>query len=76
MDLASVYYLGVTFLLFAIFGAIAIRTYSSKHKEKGEAPKYRMMEDEWEESGKESASRSTDDSASRSGSEKDPTSKR
>ena len=60
MDLASVYYLGVTVLLFAIFAAIAIRTYSRKHKEKGEAPKYRMMEDEWEESGSRTSSHDTD----------------
>ena len=46
MDLASVYYLGVTILLFLIFAAIVARTYSKKHRARGEAPKYRMMEDE------------------------------
>lgn len=55
MDAASVYYLGVTFLLFAIFAAIWIRTYSRKHKEKGEAPKYRMMDDDWDDTGSRSA---------------------
>ncbi len=46
MDLASVYYLGVTFLLFALFVAIVARTYSRKRREKEEAPKYRMMDDD------------------------------
>jgi positive regulator of sigma E activity len=46
MDLASVYYLGVTLLLFAIFAVIVARTYSRKRKEKGEKPKYRMMDDD------------------------------
>lgn len=46
MSDASIFYLGVTFLLFAIFVAIVVRTYSKKHKVQGEAPKYRMMEDE------------------------------
>ena len=72
MDWASVYYLGVTFLLFAIFAAIAIRTYSRKHKEKGEAPKYRMMEDEWEEGDSKSAPDKGNGAASRSGETKEP----
>lgn len=46
MDMASVYYLGVTFLLFAAFVAIVVRTYSRKQREKGELPKYRMMDDD------------------------------
>lgn len=43
MDQASVYYLGVTLLLFAVFAVIVARTCSGKRREKGEAPKYRMM---------------------------------
>jgi len=46
MDLGSVLYLGVTFGLFAIFAVIVLRTYSKKRKEKGEAPKYSMLDDE------------------------------
>jgi hypothetical protein len=46
MDLASVYYLGTTFLLFALFAVIVVKTYSRKQREKGEAPKYRMMEED------------------------------
>lgn len=46
MDWASILYLGVTFGLFAIFAAIVIRTYSSKRKKQGEAPKYTMLDDE------------------------------
>ena len=46
MDLASAFYLGVTFLLFLVFAAIFARTYSRKRKEKAEAPKYRMMDDD------------------------------
>lgn len=46
MDAASVFYLGVTFLLFAIFAAIVVRTYSAKRKKKAEAPKYRMMDED------------------------------
>lgn len=53
MDLASIYYLGVTILLFLVFAAIAARTYSKKHKASGEEPKYRMMNDDRpEENGK------------------------
>ena len=44
--LASVYYLGVTFLMFIVFAAIVARTYSRKRRERGEAPKYRMMADD------------------------------
>lgn len=46
MELASVYYLGVTILLFAIFAVIVARTLSKKQRTRGEAPKYRMMDDE------------------------------
>lgn len=46
MDLASVLYLGVTFGLFAIFVAIVVRTYSVKRRDRGEAPKYRMLDDD------------------------------
>jgi len=46
MDIASIYYLGVTLLLFLIFVVIVARTYSKKRKVKGEEPKYRMMDDE------------------------------
>ncbi|HEY6871950.1 MAG TPA: cbb3-type cytochrome c oxidase subunit 3 [Geobacteraceae bacterium] len=46
MDLASVYYLGTTFLLFGLFAGIVVRVCSRKRKERVEAPKYRMMHDE------------------------------
>ncbi len=46
MLLGSVYYLGVTLLLFAIFAWIVVRTYSRKNRERGELAKYRMMEDD------------------------------
>jgi len=46
MDMASIYYLGTTLLLFAIFAVIVARAYSRKRKEKGESPKYRMMDDD------------------------------
>jgi hypothetical protein len=45
MDWGSILYLGVTFGLFAIFAVIVWRTYSRKRKEQGEAPKYRMLDD-------------------------------
>ena len=48
MTVASIWYLGVTILLFAIFAVIAVRTYSKKNREKGEEPKYRMLDDEQE----------------------------
>ncbi len=44
MDAASVYYLGVTLLLFVVFAAIVARTCSRKRRETAEAPKYRMMD--------------------------------
>ena len=46
MDLASILYLGGTVGLFLVFLLIVIRTYSRKHKEKGEIAKYRMLDDE------------------------------
>jgi len=46
MELASVYYLGVTILLFLIFAAIVARTYNREHRKKGEAPKFRMMDED------------------------------
>jgi len=46
MELASVYYLGVTILMFVIFAAIVARTYSRKRKVRGEAPKHRMMDED------------------------------
>jgi len=46
MDLASIYYLGSTLLLCAVFALIVLRTYRSRARERGEAPKYRMMDDE------------------------------
>ena len=46
MDWGSIVYLGVTFTLFVIFAVIVIRTYSRKRKDKGEAPKYRMLDDD------------------------------
>ena len=46
MDMASAYYLGVTVLLLVVFAAIVARTCSRRRREKGEAPKYRMMEEE------------------------------
>jgi len=46
MDWGSIVYLGVTFGLFVIFAVIVYRTYSSKRKESGEAPKYRMLDDD------------------------------
>lgn len=47
MLLGSVYYLGITLLLFAIFALIVARTYSRKNRERGELAKYRMMEDDY-----------------------------
>ena len=46
MDLASIYYLGVTLFLFLLFLVIVARTCSKKRREPGEAPKYRMMDDD------------------------------
>lgn len=46
MDWGSILYLGVTLTLFIIFAVIVIRTYSRKNKDQGEAPKYRMLDDD------------------------------
>ncbi len=46
MDAASLYYLGVTVSLFVVFVLIVARTYDRRHKERGETPKYRMMDDD------------------------------
>jgi len=46
MDMASVYYLGVTVLMVVVFAAIVARTCSRSRREKGEAPKHRMMEED------------------------------
>ena len=46
MDLASIFYLGVTFGLFVLFVLIFIHTYSKKRKKEGEIAKYRMLEDD------------------------------
>lgn len=46
MDLASIYYLGMTVLMFLVFAALVARTCSRKRKERGEAPKYRMMNED------------------------------
>jgi hypothetical protein len=46
VDLGSILYLGVTFGLFAIFAVIVLRTYSKKRKDKGESPKYSMLDDD------------------------------
>jgi hypothetical protein len=46
MDLASVYYLGVTLVLFALFATIVVRTMSRKRKERCESPKYQMMDED------------------------------
>lgn len=48
MNTSSLWYLGGTFLLFAIFALIVARTYSKKNRERGEEPKYRMLDDERE----------------------------
>jgi len=46
MDWASIFYLGTTFGLFLIFAVIVVRTYRRKNRDKGEAPKYRMLDDD------------------------------
>jgi len=46
MDWASVFYLGVTIGLFALFAFIVLRTCSRKRKKKLEEPKHRMLEDD------------------------------
>ncbi|MCM0082355.1 cbb3-type cytochrome c oxidase subunit 3 [Geomonas sp. Red32] len=46
MDLSGIVYLGFTVLLFLVFAAIVARTYSPGRKERGEEPKYRMMDED------------------------------
>ena len=46
MNLASVFYLGSTLLMFAVFVIIVARTYRKKDQQRGEAPKYRMLDDD------------------------------
>ncbi len=46
MDLASIYYRGMTVLMFLVFAALVARTCSRKRRERGEAPKYRMMNED------------------------------
>lgn len=46
MDLASIIYLAVTFGLFIVFALIVFNTYRRRNKQKKEAPKYRMMDDD------------------------------
>lgn len=46
MDWASFLYLSVTFGLFAVFALIVRHTYRRKHRDRKEAPKYRMMDDD------------------------------
>lgn len=46
MDGASILYLGVSFVLLVIFGLIVWRTYSRKNRERNEAAKYRMLDDD------------------------------
>ena len=46
MDWASLVYLGITFGLFVVFAMIVARTYRRKHKQRNEAAKYRMLDDD------------------------------
>ncbi len=46
MDWASIFYLGVTVGLFAVFAVIVIRTYRGRNRERLEAPKHRMLDDD------------------------------
>ncbi|PLY01367.1 MAG: CcoQ/FixQ family Cbb3-type cytochrome c oxidase assembly chaperone [Desulfuromonas sp.] len=46
MDWGALLYLGTTFGLFAIFVVIVARTYRRSHKDKHEAPKFRMLDDD------------------------------
>lgn len=41
-------YFSVIFLLFTLFVLIAMRTFSRRNRQRGEAPKYRMLRDEEE----------------------------
>ena len=46
MELASVYFLGVTLLMFVVFAVIVVRTCSKKQRIQGEAPKYKMLDED------------------------------
>ena len=46
MDWASVFYLGITGGLLAIFVVIAVRTYSRRNRNRLEEPKRRMLDDD------------------------------
>lgn len=46
MDWGSIFYLGTTTGMFAIFAVIVARTYRRSKKDANEAPKYRMLDDE------------------------------
>jgi len=46
MDLAAWLYLAVTIGLFVVFALIVAYTYRRSRKEKMEAPKHRMLEDD------------------------------
>jgi cbb3-type cytochrome oxidase subunit 3 len=46
MDWGSMVYLGVSFGLFILFGLIVWRTFRRKNKERGEAAKYNMLDDD------------------------------
>lgn len=46
MDWASLFYLGITLGLFAVFLVIAVRTYSRRNRSRLEEPKHRMLDDD------------------------------
>lgn len=46
MNRSALLYLGITFGMFVIFALIVLRTYRRKNKERGEAPKFTMLDDE------------------------------
>ena len=46
MDRASIAYLVVDIGLFVLFAMIVARVYSRRNRDRGEAPKHRMLEDD------------------------------
>jgi hypothetical protein len=46
MDIASLFYLGVTIGLFAIFVVLVLRTYNRKRRQEMEDPKHRMLDED------------------------------
>ncbi len=46
MDWASIFYLGVSAGLLAVFIVIVVRTYSRKRRQQLEEPKHRMLDDD------------------------------